>query len=189
MFASNFWNHFSLLPISMTLVYQYFVIFSKLLKFIVLFFYFNNFYFALYFQVRANHVTSHFWAPKQQKFWKQRFACKQKRVEIFKSAEKYVKEYQNRERDELRLAVRKAVRNGLNDFDRFKLMKAESARLPITTHWKLPARLELWRPKPSLSWPSLWSLWWVCISEVWFLLKIPKLTIKHRNFEQKRQAE
>merc|ERR1712014_140531 len=35
---------------------------------------------------------------------KQRVARKQKRVEIFKRAEKYVKEYQNRERDELRLA-------------------------------------------------------------------------------------
>merc|ERR1711963_131568 len=42
---------------------------------------------------------------------KQRVARKQKRVEIFKRAEKYVKEYQNRERDELRLA-REAKKEG-----------------------------------------------------------------------------
>merc|ERR1711944_93182 len=42
---------------------------------------------------------------------KQRLDRKQKRVEIFKRAEKYVKEYQNRERDELRLA-REAKKEG-----------------------------------------------------------------------------
>merc|ERR1712107_225992 len=42
---------------------------------------------------------------------KARVARKQKRVEIFKRAEKYVKEYQNRERDELRLA-REAKKEG-----------------------------------------------------------------------------
>merc|ERR1712012_1223604 len=42
---------------------------------------------------------------------KQRVDRKKKRVEIFKRAEKYVKEYQNRERDELRLA-REAKKEG-----------------------------------------------------------------------------
>merc|ERR1712107_906211 len=42
---------------------------------------------------------------------KARVARKQKRVDIFKRAEKYVKEYQNRERDELRLA-REAQKEG-----------------------------------------------------------------------------
>merc|ERR1712113_1293471 len=42
---------------------------------------------------------------------KSRVARKQKRVDIFKRAEKYVKEYQNRERDELRLA-REAKKEG-----------------------------------------------------------------------------
>merc|ERR1712173_333450 len=42
---------------------------------------------------------------------KSRVARKQKRVDIFKRAEKYVKEYQNRERDELRL-TREAKKEG-----------------------------------------------------------------------------
>ncbi len=42
---------------------------------------------------------------------KARVARKQKRVEIFKRAEKYVKEYRNRERDELRLK-REAKKDG-----------------------------------------------------------------------------